>query len=122
MAKIFCPNKQYTGVSASVPFFNGVGETDNKRLIAWFKDKGYTVEETASNNPPENLEDMSVKQLQAFAAEKNIDVKGLKKKPEILEKIQSALAELEDEDGEDDGENEDQEDEDEDEDEDGEES
>ncbi|MDO4728441.1 MAG: hypothetical protein Q4B43_05480 [Bacteroidota bacterium] len=44
MAKIYAPNKEYTGVSASVFFVKGVGETENPHLINWFKDKGYEVE------------------------------------------------------------------------------
>ena len=44
MAKILSPNKQYTGVSASVSFANGVGETDKLHLIEWFVAHGYTVE------------------------------------------------------------------------------
>ena len=44
MAKIYAPNKEYTGVSASVPFVNGVGETSDERLLAWFEDRGYKVE------------------------------------------------------------------------------
>lgn len=43
--KIYSPNKEYTGISASVPFCGGVGETDDPRLIRWFKDHGYKVEE-----------------------------------------------------------------------------
>lgn len=43
--KIYSPNKDYTGVSASVAFCKGVGETDDPRLIQWFRDHGYTVEE-----------------------------------------------------------------------------
>lgn len=43
--KIYSPNKEYTGVSASVSFCNGKGETDDPRLIQWFKDHGYDVEE-----------------------------------------------------------------------------
>ena len=39
--KIKSPNKDYTGVSASVPFCNGVGETEDPYLIQWFKDHGY---------------------------------------------------------------------------------
>lgn len=35
--KICSPNKEYTGVSASVPFCNGMGETDDPYLIEWFK-------------------------------------------------------------------------------------
>ena len=43
--KIYSPVKDYTGVSASVPFCNGVGETDDPHLLEWFKDHGYQVEE-----------------------------------------------------------------------------
>lgn len=50
MAKILCPNKEYSGVSASVTFVNGVGETDNPQLIDWFKNHGYTVEEDAEKD------------------------------------------------------------------------
>jgi len=46
MAKILCQNGQYTGISASVEFVDGVGETDNPYLIEWFKENGYIVEET----------------------------------------------------------------------------
>lgn len=44
--KIYSPNKDYTGVSASVAFCNGVGETEDPRLIQWFRDHGYTVAES----------------------------------------------------------------------------
>lgn len=43
--KIFSPVKTYTGMSASVSFCNGVGETDDPHLIKWFKEHGYEVEE-----------------------------------------------------------------------------
>lgn len=43
--KVYSPNKEYTGISASVPFCNGTGETDDPHLIEWFKEHGYTVEE-----------------------------------------------------------------------------
>lgn len=41
--KIYSPVKDYTGISASVPFCNGKGETDDPLLIAWFSEHGYTV-------------------------------------------------------------------------------
>lgn len=44
--KIYSPNKEYTGISASVPFCSGVGETEDPRLIKWFREHGYKVEET----------------------------------------------------------------------------
>ncbi len=52
MAIIEAPNKGYTGVSAGVAFCNGVGRTDNKHLIQWFKDHGYTVKKETPD-PPE---------------------------------------------------------------------
>lgn len=45
MATIKAPNKAYTGVSAGVPFVNGVGEADEPRILDWFREHGYTVEE-----------------------------------------------------------------------------
>lgn len=54
MAQIIAPNKDYTGVSASVPFIKGVGETSDSYLIEWFKTHGYTViEDEAAEVPPE---------------------------------------------------------------------
>ena len=43
--KIYSKNESYTGVSASVNFVNGEGETGNAHLIGWFRDHGYTVED-----------------------------------------------------------------------------
>ena len=45
--KIYAPVKDVNGIWASVRFTNGVGETDNPRLIEWFKKNGYRVEESA---------------------------------------------------------------------------
>lgn len=54
MAQIIAPNKDYTGVSASVPFVKGVGETSDSYLIEWFKEHGYTViEDEAAEVRPE---------------------------------------------------------------------
>jgi hypothetical protein len=44
MAKVIAPNRQYTGLSATVPFLNGEGETDNENLLRWFEEKGYEVQ------------------------------------------------------------------------------
>nr|DAO58908.1 MAG TPA: hypothetical protein [Caudoviricetes sp.] len=53
--KIYSPNRDYTGVSASVPFCNGVGETNDPHLIQWFKDHGYKVEESEAAPIEETL-------------------------------------------------------------------
>ncbi|CDF26881.1 putative uncharacterized protein [Dialister sp. CAG:588] len=50
MAKIYAPNKQYNGESASVVFVKGVGETEDAHLLEWFKDHGYDVEEKQKTN------------------------------------------------------------------------
>ena len=51
MAKVIAPNQHYSGLSATVMFVNGVGETDNENLLQWFEDKGYTVEHEAKPAP-----------------------------------------------------------------------
>lgn len=62
MAKIYAPNKQYTGISASVMFVNGVGETSDPHLIKWFRERGYKVVEDAQeeeqpvNQPEQEVE------------------------------------------------------------------
>jgi hypothetical protein len=43
MAIIISPVKGYNGITACVPFKDGVGETDSPYLIGWFKRKGYSV-------------------------------------------------------------------------------
>lgn len=50
--KVFAPNKQYTGTSASVPFCNGVGETEDPRLLHWFQSHGYEVEDLPELRDP----------------------------------------------------------------------
>lgn len=44
--KIYAPVKDANGVWASVRFVNGVGETDNPKLIKWFETHGYTIEKS----------------------------------------------------------------------------
>ena len=65
--KIYSPNKDYTGVSASVPFCSGVGETEDPHLIQWFKDHGYKVDDESAEETC--AEGETVKP--AKAAEKN---------------------------------------------------
>jgi hypothetical protein len=81
MAKIIAPNKNYNGLSASVMFVNGIGECTDPYLISWFKKKGYRVEEEL------NLDKMTVLELKEYAEANGIDLGGLTKKAEILEKL-----------------------------------
>ena len=103
MAKIICPNKEYTGVSASVSFCNGVGETEDTRLIKWFEDHGYTVidnkevaveavdivgeTEEKGTYTKKELEAMSAPDIDELAAREGIDISNCKNKNEKIEKI-----------------------------------
>ena len=49
--KVYSPNKSYTGVTASVPFCKGQGETDDPYLLEWFEKHGYEVEKPVSKEP-----------------------------------------------------------------------
>lgn len=91
MAKVYSPNKSYTGISASIAFAKGIGETEDKHLIKWFKEHGYTVEEKTEDKQEDEkpVDDMTVDELKAYAEGKGIDLTGLTKKEEILNKIKA---------------------------------
>lgn len=100
---IKAPNKQYNGLSASVRFVNGVGETEDPHLIDWFKSHGYKVEEDQEEDKvpgdeedvPVNLvlEEMSVEVLTAYAENNGIDIGKATSKDGILKKIEEAKGE-----------------------------
>lgn len=41
--KIYAPVKDFNGLRNGVRFVEGVGETDNSKLIEWFRTHGYKV-------------------------------------------------------------------------------
>lgn len=98
MAKILAPNESYTGISASVAFSNGIGETEDKHLIEWFREKGYTVVEEESTSEldnstetgEKNIDEMSVEELMIYAKEKGIDIGKSTSQEGILKKIQDS--------------------------------
>ena len=94
MGKVYAPNKKYTGMSASVVFVNGIGESNNADLLAWFERQGYIVEHQGERvlgiTPPKELKDMSVDELIAYAQEKGIDIGKATSQNGIWEKIQEA--------------------------------
>lgn len=91
MAKIIAPNKQYSGISASVTFVNGIGETDNPNLIEWFKNHGYEVEdEPEKDDGGSEFDNMTVEELKAYAEEKGIDIGQSTSQKGILKKILEA--------------------------------
>jgi hypothetical protein len=90
MARIICPNKEYTGVSASVPFLNGIGETDDPHLIEWFKAHGYDVETDDETGGGKSFAAMTVKALKVYAEEHGIDIGEAKNKAEIIAAVEKA--------------------------------
>lgn len=90
MAKIIAPNKEYTGISASVYFCNGIGETTNKDLISWFKEHGYSVVEEDIEKRDKSVDEMSVDELIEYANEHNIDIGKATSQSGIIEKIKLA--------------------------------
>ena len=99
MAKIVAPNKSYTGVSASVAFCNGEGNTNNSVLIDWFRKHGYEVIEDVAeelkvpqqdDEVKKQLSEMDIEELKAYAEEKGIDIGKATSASGILEKINEA--------------------------------
>ncbi len=111
--KIYAPNKQYSNISASVTFKNGVGETDNPRLIEWFREHGYIVETDEAINDAagsadgdadadadnktvgdailfDDIDKTDVEQLKAYAEQEHIDIGQSTSARGILQKIVSA--------------------------------
>ncbi len=88
MAKIYSPNKGYCGISATVVFVNGVGETENEHLIRWFKEKGYEVKEEKEEGVVSKK--MTVEELKEFAKENDIDLES-EKKADIIEEINEKM-------------------------------
>jgi hypothetical protein len=84
MAKIYCNNKQYNGISATVAFVNGVGETNIPHLVSWFQENGYIVEEVILKK---DIGDMTYKELTDYAKERGFNGIGYKKQ-ELLKAIQ----------------------------------
>lgn len=82
--RIYSPVKNYTGISASVPFCNGKGETDDPLLIAWFSEHGYTVvpdsdTETGSEETSEEIvEEPEVKKCTNRTRQKATTKAGMK--------------------------------------------
>ena len=89
MAKILAPNKSYTGISASVAFCNGIGETDRPELI----EHEYQVIEEEKKEKV--LDEMSIEELVAYADKHNIDIGKATSQTRIIEKIKAANEEKE---------------------------
>lgn len=76
---IYSTNKNYNGISATVQFRDGVGNTDNPYLIQWFIEHGYKTEEVQKP-----IEDMKVTELKELAKQKGIENFDKMKKDELI--------------------------------------
>ena len=97
MAKITAPVKEFTGKRGNVAFVDGVAETDDPHMIAYFKRHGYKVEATKKSAPagpafPEGdpVESWTGDQLKAYAAAHEVDLNGATKKADVFAAIQAA--------------------------------
>ena len=97
MAIIKTKIPNFTGLRANVMFTKGVGETEDKHLIEWFRSHGYNVEEAKVVVAPKveepeaaiDLEAMSVEELKehAKAIGKGRGVGVLKTKEQLIRHI-----------------------------------
>lgn len=86
MAKIYCNNNQYNGISAGVNFVNGVGDSNVPHLLSWFIENGYTVIEDLRE--PGDYDAMNYKDLVELAKQRGFNAIGYKKE----QLIQSLIA------------------------------
>ncbi|HBP62781.1 MAG TPA: hypothetical protein DD730_00565 [Desulfosporosinus sp.] len=82
MAKIYSKNKQYNGISASVNFINGVGESNLPHLVSWFQENGYTIVE--NKRAPSIYDSMAYKEMTELARKRGFNGIGLKKEKLII--------------------------------------
>lgn len=94
MAKIYSPNENYNSDTGnlSVPqatkFYYGVGYTNDPVQIQWFKEKGYTVDETTTEEL--NILDRLPKEaVTEIAALLNVNIAGLTTKKDIITAIRA---------------------------------
>ena len=63
--KIYAPVKDFNGLRNNVRFVNGVGETNDPRMIDWFRTHGYSVEKC------EELHETSLEECVEYFVEVN---------------------------------------------------
>ena len=93
MAKIYAINKEYNGVTASVPFTNGVGFSSDPYLLDWFKEHGYKVEDDITEAKSEantDISQLSYDELKSLAKDRGVDGYHKMKKEELLDALKDS--------------------------------
>ena len=68
---IYAPNEHANGIYATVRFVEGVGMTDDPKLIEWFKSNGYRVSE--GDYPSKKMEEVKKPSKKEEVAEKVVE-------------------------------------------------
>ena len=93
MAKVYAINKEYNGVTASVPFTNGVGFSSDPYLLDWFKEHGYNVEDDTAEAKSEantDISQLSYDELKSLAKDKGVDGYHKMKKEELVDVLKDS--------------------------------
>lgn len=93
---IYAPVKAFNGYRATVRFVNGVGRTDDTRLIEWFRSHGYTVQSDAPvkaepEKKPMALETMTPDELRTLAKARGVSVGNTKDKDKLIDKLKEVM-------------------------------
>lgn len=91
MAVVKTRDPRFTGYRAGVMIRNGVGRTDDKHLIEWFKKRGYIVETDENEPKPKKPDEMSSAELKALLKENGVSVGNTKDKDKLLEKLKEVM-------------------------------
>lgn len=86
MATVRTPAEGFTGTVVGVTFVDGVADTDDDVALAYFRRRGYDVEESQDFD----LSKANKGDLIAYATEHGIDVDPKANKGDILESIRAA--------------------------------
>lgn len=102
MARIIAPSAEFSGKVGPVAFVDGVGQTDDENLLAYFGRQGYEVDSDAADlteaeaewTEESTLHDMTVTQLREYAEQNEIDLideggKPLTRKADIVAAIEA---------------------------------
>lgn len=90
----------FNGYRASVLFKNGVGQTNDTRLIEWFRTHGYTVEdvvdvkpkdEKVDDEPVNDIEHMNFTELKKVAKTRGVAIGNIKDKEKLIAKLKEVM-------------------------------